>query len=87
MTDRIIKTLEFTGLNWFVPLIRLACGEDRAEQFKAVWRTSGIAIVTFLIFLAIWSLGASNINTSLGRVPGPAQVFQKAPGLFFFPFL
>ena len=38
-------------------------------------------VVAFLIFLVIWNAAASQIKTSLGQVPGPAQVWSQAMGL------
>jgi len=37
-----------------------------------------VPIAAFLVFLAIWQISAASIVTSLGQVPGPAQVFSQA---------
>ena len=37
-----------------------------------------VPVTAFLIFLAIWQISASSIITSLGQVPGPAQVLTQA---------
>lgn len=34
--------------------------------------------IGILAFLILWSLSASNINTSLGQFPGPAAVYEQA---------
>jgi len=40
-----------------------------------------IPIISFLIFLSIWHISASQIHTSLGLVPGPAQVWLQTTKL------
>lgn len=41
----------------------------------------GLPLIGLMIFLGIWQAAASNIETSLGQFPGPAQVMQQARGL------
>ncbi|MDH5473406.1 MAG: ABC transporter permease [Gammaproteobacteria bacterium] len=41
-----------------------------------------VPFIAFLIFLGIWSGSASTIETSLGQVPGPAQVWEQATTLY-----
>ena len=31
-----------------------------------------------LVFLLLWSVGARNVETSLGQLPGPAKVWEQA---------
>ncbi|MDH5178522.1 MAG: ABC transporter permease [Gammaproteobacteria bacterium] len=37
-----------------------------------------IPCVAFSIFLLIWAAAASQVNTSLGKLPGPARVWEQA---------
>lgn len=46
------------------------------------WRTAGIPLVAIAIFLLIWSRLSSGIETSLGRIPGPAAVLAQAQALW-----
>jgi nitrate/nitrite transport system permease protein len=39
----------------------------------------GAALVVFLV---LWSVGARNVETSLGQLPGPAKVWEQAVGLY-----
>ena len=48
---------------------------------KFAWSSIGIPLVAFAIFFAIWSVAASKIETSLGKVPGPLQVLGQARNL------
>lgn len=41
-----------------------------------------IPIVGIVFFLAIWSVAASNINTSLGKFPGPNAVWTQLSSLY-----
>jgi nitrate/nitrite transport system permease protein len=51
------------------------------EKLKGGLQATVAPTVAFLIFLLLWSAGASQIKTSLGQVPGPAQVWSQAMGL------
>lgn len=82
MINKIINFLQLSGLTWFVPLVRLAAGEDPKEQMKQLWMVMGIPVVAFILFLFLWAGGASKVQTSLGQIPGPAAVKEQAIGLW-----
>ncbi|MDH5394568.1 MAG: ABC transporter permease, partial [Gammaproteobacteria bacterium] len=42
----------------------------------------GVPLVAISIFLGIWGAAASQIQTSLGQVPGPAEVWQQMEILY-----
>jgi len=42
----------------------------------------GIPLVSVSIFLLLWSLIAAQIDTSLGKVPGPAKVWEQTVSLY-----
>ena len=52
-----------------------------AVSLKQLLRGLLAPLVAFVIFLVLWNAGAAQINTSLGQVPGPAQVWSQAVGL------
>ncbi len=81
MNHQIIKVLNVTGLTWFVPLVRLASGENPTQQLRELWLIMGVPILAFMLFLSAWGFSASKVNTSLGAIPGPAQVWQEVQGL------
>lgn len=78
---RINKILDLLGLTWFVPLVKLAGGENPGTQLGELLRVVGAPVIFFLGFLLLWHWGAAQIETSLGVVPGPAQVWQESKGL------
>ena len=71
---RLCKNLDLLGLNWFIPLIKLAAGENPAAQIREMWMIIGIPVLAFGLFLALWGATAPQIQTSLGAVPGPAAL-------------
>ena len=81
MTNQPIKFFNITGLTWFVPLVKMAAGENPAQQVKQLWLIMGIPILAFVIFLGMWGASASQIHTSLGAIPGPSAVWHEAGGL------
>lgn len=77
MKNKVIGVLDLCGFNWTVPFIRIACGEEPKEQLRQMWSGIGIPLVAFAVFLGLWSVTASKIETSLGKVPGPMHVFAQ----------
>lgn len=49
---------------------------------KSLFHNLGIPIVSILLFLLLWGVIASHIQTSLGKVPGPVQVWGQAVALY-----
>jgi nitrate/nitrite transport system permease protein len=82
MLNHTVNFLGKTGLTWFVPFVRLAAGEDPREQAREMLRMIGIPLLAFSIFLVLWGGLAQGVQTSLGTLPGPAQVWQAAGQLF-----
>ena len=70
-----------TGFTWFVPFMRLAAGEDPREQLREIMLQIGVPVIAFALFLGIWNALASGVQTSLGEIPGPKQVYMEASGL------
>jgi len=81
MTNQLIKFFNITGLTWFVPLVKIAAGENPSQQIKQLWLIMGVPIIAFILFLGMWSASATQIHTSLGAIPGPAAVWHEVAGL------
>ncbi len=58
----------------------LASGDPR-ERLRAIWLTVGVPAVAIAAFLWVWAESAARVQTSLGAVPGPVQVFSQARNL------
>ncbi|NVK39393.1 MAG: ABC transporter permease [Gammaproteobacteria bacterium] len=69
-------------LRIFAPWIRIIKGENRGEQVNILLRALGVPLLAFVLFLGIWDSAAKSVVTSLGQVPGPAQVLEQAKGLW-----
>ncbi|MDD5462747.1 MAG: ABC transporter permease [Methylococcales bacterium] len=81
MNSKLIKFFNITGLTWFVPFVKMAAGENTAQQVRQLFLIMGIPIIAFTLFLGLWSFSASKVNTSLGAIPGPVAVWREAGGL------
>ncbi len=66
------------GLAWVTPLLKAAAGDNPKAQVREIWRLLGIPLLAIAGFLALWAVLAPTVQTSLGAVPGPAQVWQEA---------
>lgn len=82
MKTKIINTLETIGMSWMVPMVRLSTGENPKEQATELMNVVGLPIIAFCAFLMIWAGVASQIDTSLGKLPGPSQVYSQAEKLW-----
>ncbi|MGE0268198.1 MAG: ABC transporter permease [Candidatus Omnitrophota bacterium] len=81
MKNKVINALDLAGFTWPIPVIRLLTGESPKEQFKEMWAMIGVPLVAIMVFLVLWGASASRIQTSLGEVPGPIQVFEAGKQL------
>jgi ABC-type nitrate/sulfonate/bicarbonate transport system, permease component len=80
--NRAAGYLTILGLGWLAPLARLLTGENPREQLRELWAQLGIPVVALLAFLALWGWVAPSVQTSLGAIPGPAQVWSEAKTLY-----
>jgi len=80
--ERFCHVLKLAGFAFLVPFVRLAAGEDPRMQLKELWRSLGVPLLAMLMFGLMWSFFAARIETSLGRIPGPAAVWQQAGALW-----
>lgn len=56
-------------------------GRDPKQWVIAIVKGTVIPLVGILVFLMIWQFSASQINTSLGKFPGPAEVWTQTSNL------
>jgi nitrate/nitrite transport system permease protein len=76
------KWLSVLGLGWIAPLLRLVIGEAPKEQLGALRDGLLVPLAGIGIFLLAWAALAPQVQTSLGAIPGPLQVFAQAQGLW-----
>ncbi len=73
--------LEVFGLGWATPLALAAAGDRPKANMKEAGRLIGVPLAAILAFLVLWAQLAPLVQTSLGAVPGPAQVWEQAVNL------
>jgi nitrate/nitrite transport system permease protein len=76
------RSLSLLGLGFLVPIIRMSAGEDARIHIRELWRSLGVPLMGVLCFMIVWSFFAARIQTSLGRIPGPAAVWTQAEALW-----
>lgn len=62
----------------FASLLR----ESPRDLAQSALRNIGIPFGAILLFLIVWAQASSQIETSLGTIPGPVQVWEEAVGLW-----
>ena len=65
------------GLSWLTPILKVAAGDNPRAQMKELWQLLGVPLLAIAVFLMLWATLAPRVQTSLGAVPGPAQVWEQ----------
>ena len=76
--NRAARWLDALGFAWLTPMLRIAAGDNVAEQLSELKRVLIIPLIGILVFLLLWGALAPRVQTSLGAIPGPAQVAEQA---------
>ena len=66
------------GLPWVTPILKAIAGDNPRGQMKDIWRLLGVPLLAIMLFLGAWGMLAPKVQTSLGAIPGPAQVWEQA---------
>ncbi|MBL1234567.1 MAG: hypothetical protein COB70_002850, partial [Rhodobiaceae bacterium] len=74
--------LNVVGLGWLVPLFKILAGDNPKTQLKELWQQAGIPMLGIVAFLTMWAVLAPTVKTSLGTIPGPAQVWEQVEVLW-----
>ena len=80
--NKAASWLDALGLSWLTPLLKIAAGDSPREQFSELKRVLLVPLVGIGLFLAAWGILAPQVQTSLGAIPGPVQVWQQAVNLW-----
>ncbi|MEM1351921.1 MAG: ABC transporter permease [Pseudomonadota bacterium] len=75
------KWFQVLGLSWLTPMLRAAAGDNPPAQMRELWRLLAVPLLAICGFLLLWGTLAPKVQTSLGAVPGPAQVWEEAVNL------
>ena len=69
------------GMSWITPVLRAAAGDNPRAQMKEIWRLLGVPVLAIIAFLMLWATLAPQVQTSLGAIPGPSQVWEQVENL------
>ncbi|MEM8822248.1 MAG: ABC transporter permease [Pseudomonadota bacterium] len=75
------KWFQVMGLSWMTPVLKAAAGDNPKTQMSEIWRLLGVPLLAIAGFLTLWAMLAPTVQTSLGAVPGPSQVWEQAMNL------
>ena len=75
------KWFQVLGLSWMTPVLKAVAGDNPKAQAGEIWRLLGVPVLAILGFLVLWGTLAPKVQTSLGAVPGPAQVWEQVGNL------
>ncbi len=70
------------GLGFIVPLVKLGLGDSPKENLRELWQKLVVPLIGITLFIAAWAYYAPQVKTSLGAIPGPAQVIEQAGNLY-----
>lgn len=76
--NAIDKWLQVIGLAWVTPVLKAVAGDNPRAQIKEIWQLLFVPLLAIIGFLLLWGTLAPKVQTSLGAVPGPAQVWTEA---------
>ncbi|MDH5727511.1 MAG: ABC transporter permease [Gammaproteobacteria bacterium] len=80
MTELALRSIR-SIFSWSLPFYKLAKGDAVSEQLKLITKTFLLPVLGVTVFLLLWAGLAPKVVTSLGAVPGPAQVWQQFQNL------
>ncbi|CAD0186225.1 Bicarbonate transport system permease protein CmpB [Ruegeria sp. THAF57] len=75
------KWFQVLGLAWITPILKASAGDNPRAQMGEIWRLLVVPLLAIFAFLLMWGTLAPKVQTSLGAVPGPAQVWSEAVSL------
>ena len=78
MTTKTNHWTESMAFSWMVPVMKMFTFDNAKAQVESLVRNLGVPLIAFAIFLGLWHVAASHVNTSLGQLPGPAAVWEQA---------
>ena len=79
--SRIARVVETLGLGFLAPLVKAAAGDQPGVNLKEAARLIGVPLFAIALFLVAWGQLAPRVDTSLGALPGPRQVWEQAVAL------
>ena len=82
MTEQIMVMFGNVRTGFWDNMIKYLKSKSVQDKLHAMLKGALLPLFAFGVFLMLWSSVASQIQTSLGAVPGPAQVWEQAVTLY-----
>lgn len=82
MNTRIFNPGSTFSASWLDSLQEALQGEKYTRLISSFTRCLLIPVTAVLFFLSAWGVAASNIETSLGTLPGPSKVWEQTVKLY-----
>jgi nitrate/nitrite transport system permease protein len=79
--NRVSGWFDALGFGWVIPLLKMAAGDNPREQMAELRRVLLIPVTGIILFVLAWAALAPQVQTSLGTIPGPGQVWEQALNL------
>jgi nitrate/nitrite transport system permease protein len=80
--ERFERMLAPLGLGWLVSFARLMVGDRPLQQLQEIWHGLFVPVIAIACFIGLWAELAPRVVTSLGAIPGPAQVWEQTEVLW-----
>lgn len=75
--NKISVHIEMLGLGFLVPIMLMLAGDSISDQMRNLWRVMVVPLLGIGLFLLAWGWSAPQVQTSLGAIPGPAEVYAQ----------
>ncbi len=82
MSKALINPNTSFNLEWLEGFQQTLQGEKFLKASAGMIKNLLIPLIAFALFLLLWAGAAKNVNTSLGQLPGPAQVWEQTLSLW-----
>ncbi|NGO50853.1 ABC transporter permease [Allomesorhizobium camelthorni] len=80
--NKAARWLDALGFAWITPILKMAAGDSPREQLGELKRVLVIPLIGIAMFLIAWGVLAPRVQTSLGAIPGPVEVWEQAVNLW-----
>lgn len=81
MSSILVNNRTF-GNNRLDKILSYMASEDMGRNFSRLTIPFLLPLIALALFLGLWSVGAQNVQTSLGVLPGPQKVWQQSVTLY-----
>lgn len=82
MLNKTILYLNVLGLTWFVPPLKIICGQDVAYEAKRFVRMIGLPLIAIAMFLGTWHWLSTIVVIKGSKLPGPVEVTAAAGKMY-----